>query len=178
MNVMHLKNNIAGRVLLSLGISVVLLYGCSTAVEQPQGNQPPSRLQPAVSPGVSINALMVAWIDHSGHALWDVEQEGRAPKTDADWREVERHATQLVASGTLIALGGTGPADPGWAQSPDWQRYSQELTNAGAAALNATRTRNFEALVTANGQLVEVCENCHKEFKPEVPTEGKTHQPD
>jgi cytochrome c556 len=120
---------------------------------------------------------MVAWVDYSGHELWDVEQEGRAPKTDADWREVERHATQLAASGPLIALGGTGQADPGWAQSPDWQKYSQELTNAGAAALDAARSKNFEALVKANGQLVEVCESCHKAFKPEVPTEGKTHQP-
>jgi len=174
---MYLKNSTTGRLLVFLGMSVVLLYGCSSSVEQPQGNQQTSPLQLTVPPAVSINALMVAWIDHSGHELWDVEQEGRAPRNDADWREVERHATQLAASGSLIALGGTGQADPGWAQLPDWKKYSQELSKAGIAALNAARGRNFEELVTANGQLVAVCESCHKEFKPELPTEGKTHQP-
>jgi hypothetical protein len=28
---------------------------------------------------VSINALMVDWVDHAAHALWNVEQEGQAP---------------------------------------------------------------------------------------------------
>ena len=177
MKVMHLKNSMTGRLLLSLGMGAVLLYGCSTSVEPQQGNQPIGIPQQAVPPAVSINAVMVAWVDHAGHELWDVEQEGRAPKNDADWREVERHATQLAAAGTLIALGGTGQADPGWAQLPDWKKYSQELTNAGTSALNAARIRNFEALVKANGQLVDVCESCHKEFKPELPSEGKTHQP-
>jgi hypothetical protein len=120
---------------------------------------------------------MVAWIDHSGHELWELESEGRAPKTDADWRGAERHATQLAASGTLIALGGTGQADAGWARLPGWKKYSVELTNVGLAARDAARAKNFDALVKANGQLVDLCEGCHKEFKPQLPTEGKSHQP-
>jgi hypothetical protein len=164
---------------LLVGAGALLLYGCNPSVEQPQSTQQTAAPQqfPSVPPAVSVNELMVAWIDHSGHELWDVEQEGRAPKTDASWREVERHATQLAAAGTLIALGGTGQADPGWAQLPDWKKYSRELTNAGITAREAARSKNFEALVKANSQLVEVCESCHKEFKPELPTEGKTHQP-
>jgi len=31
------------------------------------------------------------------------------------------------------------------------------------------------ALVAANRQLVESCEQCHKEFKPALPTEGIVH---
>jgi cytochrome c556 len=118
---------------------------------------------------------MVGLVDHASHTLWDVEKEGRAPKTDADWGELEHHAIQLAAAGPLIALGGTGQADPGWAQSPAWKKYSQELADAGVAALNAVRSKNLEALVKANGQLVDVCERCHKEFKPELPTEGIVH---
>jgi hypothetical protein len=30
-------------------------------------------------------------------------------------------------------------------------------------------------LVAANGQLVQSCEGCHKEFKPELPSEGVVH---
>ena len=182
MVVTHLKDRMTGSFLF-LGMSVVLLYGCNTGVDQQprvkqqQGVRQPGLAPPAVPPAVSINELMVAWIDHAGHELWDVEREGRAPKNDADWREVARHATQMAASGTLIALGGTGTADPGWAQSPEWKRYSQELTDAGVAALNAAHRKNLELLVKANDQLVGVCEGCHREFKPALPTEGKKHQP-
>lgn len=183
MIVTHLEDRMPGRLRLFLGMSLVLLYGCNTSVEQQpgvkqqQGARQPGLTQPAVPPAVSINDLMVAWIDHAGHVLWDVEQEGRAPKNDAEWRDVASHATQLAASGTLIALGGTGTADPGWAESPEWKRYSQDLTDAGVAALNAAYRKNLELLVKANGQLVGVCEGCHREFKPALPTEGKKHQP-
>ena len=161
----------------ALALSVVCISGCSPAPEPPKAAAAEIPRAAAVLPAVSINALMVSWIDHSGHELWDVEQNGRAPKNDADWRNVERHATQLAASGTLVALGGTGQADPGWAQSPDWRKHSQDLTNAGLAALDAAHKKDFEALVKANGQLVDSCESCHKEFKPALPTEGKSHQP-
>jgi len=118
---------------------------------------------------------MVSLVDHAGHALWDVEKPGRAPKTDADWREVEHHATQLAAAGSLIMLGGAGPNDLVWSSTPSWKTRAKAMTDAGAAALDATHAKNFEALVKANGQLVESCEGCHKEFKPDLPSEGITH---
>ena len=40
-------------------------------------------------------------IDNSGHVLWDAEKEAGAPKDNADWLELEDHATQLAAAGTL-----------------------------------------------------------------------------
>jgi cytochrome c556 len=128
-----------------------------------------------VPPVLSVNAVMVGLIDHAGHALWDVEKEGRAPKTDDAWQDLEHHAMQIAAAGSMIALGGTGQADPGWAQLPDWKKHSQELADAGLTALSAARAKNLEALVKANGQLVDVCERCHKEFKPSLPTEGIVH---
>lgn len=170
------KSRLAGKLLCAVAsASFALSYAC-TRVEPQQVAQQIAPA-PVFTPAVSINELMVAWVDHSGHELWDREIEGRAPKTDAEWREVDRHAAQLAAAGTLIALGGTGKADPGWAMLPDWKKYSQELTKTGLAAQAAVRSRSFDSLVKVNGQLVEVCENCHNEFKPELPTEGKTHQP-
>ena len=160
---------------LFIGVSALLVYGCNTSVEQPQAVQQARPQVPAVSSLVSVNALMVALVDHASHELWNVEREGRAPKNDAEWREVEHHAIQLAGSGTLIALGGTGQADPGWAQSPDWKKYAQQLNDAGLAGLSAARGKNLEGLVKANGELVEACESCHKQFKPELPTEGIVH---
>jgi hypothetical protein len=120
---------------------------------------------------------MVTWMDHSAHELWDTEKPGAAPKTDADWRELERHATQLVASGTLISLGGTGELDMEWAQRPTWGTRAQALSHAATSILNAVRARNFEQVVRSNGLLTDSCEGCHDEFKPSLPTEGIVHQP-
>jgi len=44
------------------------------------------------------------------------------------------------------------------------------------AALKASEAMNMEALVAANGQLVDACEGCRKEFKPSLPSEGITHK--
>jgi cytochrome c556 len=49
------------------------------------------------------------------------------------------------------------------------------MSDAGVAALNAAHAKNFDALLDANGQLVESCESCHRQFKPELPSEGLLH---
>lgn len=149
--------------------AVLLVAACNNTVEAPKAKGPP------VAPAISINALMVAQVDHSAHVLWNVEQKGQAPKNDADWREVEHHAIQLAASGSVIALGGTGKRDAEWAANPSWTKRSQELTDSAVAALAAARAKNFDDLVKANGRLVDACEGCHKEFKPDLPTEGIMH---
>jgi hypothetical protein len=161
------------------GAAVLLvLAGCSGPADE--SAQPaaaaPTQSAPAVPPPpVSVNAEMVALVDHAGHALWDVEQEGRAPKTDADWANIEEHATQLAAAGHLIMLGGAGPNDLVWKEETGWREAARAMSDAGVAALNAAHAKNFDALLVANGQLVESCESCHRQFKPELPSEGLLH---
>src|SRR5688500_9554307 len=77
-----------------------LLVASCTAQAPVEQHQPAP--QPATSPAapplrspVSINAEMVTIVDHAGHQLWDAER--RAPKTDADWANIEEHATQVAA---------------------------------------------------------------------------------
>ena len=156
--------------------------GCSTPASVQQQSAPAATtapaatsVPPAVMSPVSINAEMVSVIDHAGHELWSVEQKGKAPKTDADWENLAEHATQLAAAGALVRVAGTGVNDTMWVASPDWQKWARALSDAGMAALKATEGKNAEALVTANGQLVESCEGCHKQFKPSLPSEGITH---
>jgi hypothetical protein len=160
-----------------LGAGALFLSACGPA---PQAAAPPPTAveiaaPTTAKPEVSINEVMVALVDHAGHNLWDVEQEGKAPKSDADWRNVWEHAVQIAAAGPAITVGGTGPNDAGWVKSPSWHTYAQRMSDAGVAARNAATSKNFKALVTANSQLVETCENCHKEFKPDMPTEGIVH---
>ena len=49
------------------------------------------------------------------------------------------------------------------------------MSDAAVAALKAAEGKNLDALVAADGQLVDSCESCHKEFKPELPSEGIVH---
>ena len=169
----------------SLHIALVVIagtwlagVGCSTPapVEQQSATAPPATsAAPAVLSPVSINAAMVSVVDHAGHALWNVERSGNAPKTDAEWETLAEHATQLAAAGALVRVAGTGIDDVMWVASPDWQKWSRAMSDAGVAALKATEGKNLDALVTANGRLVESCEGCHKQFKPGLPSEGITH---
>ncbi len=124
---------------------------------------------------VSINALMVAVVDHSAHEIWDAGNGGTL--TGRDWQEVEQHAIQLAASGTLISLGGTGTADTGWVASPEWQRMAQQLTAGAMAAHEAVQNQDQTALMDAGSAIVATCESCHQTFKPDAPTEGILHVP-
>jgi hypothetical protein len=161
------------------GIVVVagawLTAGCSSPapVEQQKPAQPAAEAPAPIRSPVSINAEMVTFIDHAGHQLWDVER--RAPKTTEDWANVEEHATQIAAAGTLVAVAGSGVHDREWVDTPSWQKWSRAMSDAGLAALKASQEKNLDGLVAANGQLVDACEGCHKEFKPELPSEGIVH---
>lgn len=136
----------------------------------------PAPAAPTVTLNTSYNELMVAWIDNASHVLWDVEKQGFAPKNEADWIEVEDHAIQLAAAGSLIQLPGAGPRDPMWATEEGWKTNAQMLSAAGRTAFAAAQGRNLPALIEANSQLVQTCEGCHKQFKPELPSEGIAHQ--
>ncbi len=154
-----------------------LLLACNSAA-------PPSPTQSAETspiasttamPEISINAVMVGLVDHAAHNLWNVERDGGAPKSDADWANVTEHAVQMAAAGPAITAGGTGATDAVWVKTPAWREHAQRMSDAGVAALKAANDKNFDALVEANGQLVATCEACHKEFKPSLPTEGIVH---
>lgn len=163
------------RLLIAGAIGVSASCGTGAPPALPQGTQDLSSA-PVPTPRTSVNQLMVTMIDNSGHVLWDTEKEGFAPKDEADWLEVEDHATQLVAAGTLLQLGGTGQADNGWIRQVGWKENSELMGDAALAALAAAKQRDLGALAKANGTLVDSCESCHKAFKPDAPTEGLVHQ--
>lgn len=163
---------------LSCALGVCLFSGCAAPAERsPQSTQRDNTTSsaPAIQSPVSINAEMVRVVDHAAHQLWNVEKDGMAPKSDADWESIVEHATQIAAAGALIRLEGTGPNDRTFVQQADWQKFAAAVSSAGLAALNAAESKNFQMLVTANGVLVDACEGCHKRFKPAIPSEGITH---
>ncbi len=123
----------------------------------------------------SINALMVALVDHAAHEIWEAASAERL--TGRDWQNVEQHATQLVASGALLSLPGTGPKDPEWVATSTWQGWARKLTDGGLAALAAVEKSDQRALHVAGEAIVDACFGCHEAFKPDAPTEGLMHVP-
>ena len=64
------------RVGMLFGVSVFLVSGCGgSEPKQAVQQTPPPAPMPVVKPAVSINALMVALVDHAGHVLWNIERD-------------------------------------------------------------------------------------------------------
>jgi uncharacterized caspase-like protein len=125
---------------------------------------------------ISINALMVGMVDDVAHDIWEGGNKS-ATLTGREWQVISEHAIQLQAAATLVSLGGTGQADKGWVASAAWQDWSRKLKDAGVSVKRAVDTKNQMALRTAGDALVDTCEGCHKQFKPDLPTEGILHIP-
>jgi hypothetical protein len=130
---------------------------------------------PTIKLPVSINAIMVALVDHASEPLW--VDAYVAPTTEERWKEAEYNAYQVAVGGKLIMLEGTGPNDAAWIADPAWKSIADEMSAAGMEALAATQARNAAALNQAGDRLVAACEDCHKKFKPDLPTMGLYKSP-
>ena len=148
----------------------------ATAVEAPPAAAPaPIAAAPAITLPVSINAVMVALVDHASEPLWlDAYQ---APATDDRWREAEYNAYQMAVAGKLIQLAGTGPNDADWAADPEWKTMADEMSAAGMDALRSAQAKDVATLNTAGDRLVASCEACHKKFKPDLTSMGLYKSP-
>lgn len=163
------------------------LLGLATACSPP-ATQTPAAEAPTAAPAevaatprpvtlpISLNAVMVALVDHASEPLWLDAYE--PPTTEAGWREAEHHAYQMAVGGKLIQLAGTGPNDATWVADANWIRMADEMSAAGMDALAATRARNVALLNTAGDRLVAACEACHTEYKLGLPSMGIYKSPD
>ena len=125
---------------------------------------------------VSLNAVMVALVDHASEPLWLDAYE--PPTTEAGWRAAEHHAYQMAVGGKLIQLAGTGPNDEAWVAEQKWITMSDEMSAAGMDALAAAKARNVALLNAAGDRLVASCESCHIEYKLGLPSMGIYKAPD
>lgn len=155
--------------------SALLLSACSQA-PAPEPAAPAADASasassaPPIKPAISFNVLMVKFVDQAADPVWTAAVE--PPKTDADWETVEYHATQLAVTGTLMRVGGTGPKDMEWTNSPGWASFTDKMTEGALAAVQAAKNKDLAALQKAGDDIVLNCEGCHREFKLDLPTEG------
>ena len=60
--------------------------------------------------------------------------------------------------------------DEQWTSSPSWVSFPNQLSAAGERAANAARSRDMQLVARSGDEIVEICEGCHREFKPDLPT--------
>lgn len=154
----------------------LLLAGCA-APQQEAEAQPEA---PPFQSAVSINEVMVGVIDHNAHILWNTSLEEYAPKNDHDWHELEHAAITLASAGNMILIPCCGANDANWVADPDWQRYTQQQTDAALRILEAVENRDLNTIEVAGGEIVDACTGCHQQFKPDLPgiVAGPEEQPE
>ena len=138
-----------------LALSAAALLG-ACAPREPETAAATEPAQVAVAPTiklpVSINATMVALVDHASEPLW--VDAYVAPTSEARWREAQYNAYQLAIAGKLIQLEGTGPNDAVWAADPAWRSIADELSAAGMDALSAAKATDAALLDKAGSRIV------------------------
>lgn len=164
------------------GVAILLVVGCGRQ-PVPSGPVPtPTPASPVAELPVSLNALMVGLVDHASDPLFAVgnairnEHPEKSPKTDADWLDVEYHAYQMIVSGRIMQIPGTGPMDRQWTADPRWKPMADALTDVGSQMLQKAQAKNPEGFAELGDSLVEACEGCHRAFKPELPTMRILHK--
>ena len=152
--------------------SAIILCFTMAACSAPEQAEAPPAPEPQVIERlpVSLNEVMVALVNQAADPIWIAAWHN--PQTDKEWRELERRALQLELGGALLAVPGTGPTDGQWTSDPRWQAWSNQLTDVGVFARDAITRRDLELISKAGDDLVEICEGCHIDFKPDLPTGG------
>jgi hypothetical protein len=170
-----------GLFLVSAGL-FAMATACAPPVNQAPAAEAPGPAEAAAAVArpitlpVSLNAVMVALVDHASEPLWLDAYE--PPTTEEGWRAAEHHAYQMAVGGKLIQLAGTGPNDATWVADADWIRMADEMSAAGMDALAAAKARNVALLEAAGDRLVAACESCHVEYKLGLPSMGIYKSPD
>ena len=154
---------------------ITLMLGAIIATSDAGASEPTTTDREFIEMQTSLNAIMVAMVDWAAHEVWEA---GYAETmTGRNWLTAKQYALELLASGTLVSLGGTGRADMEWVKSPAWQEWTSQMIAESAEALRAIEAQDQARLLAAGERLVETCEGCHAAFKPNIPTEGIMHVP-
>ena len=113
---------------------------------------------PPFLPVATISQIMVGITLPYSDALLYIERD--PPKSDSDWDALEMKALMLAESGNLLMMEGRAK------NRGQWMKDARMLVEAGAAAVKATRSKNLQAVLALNDQIVTSCITCHTQFRP------------
>jgi hypothetical protein len=139
----------------------------------------------------TIKDIMDSMVEPSADAIFEsvaeiADEHGisqKAPQTAEEWKEVRRHAVQLLEAPNLLVMPGRKAARPGErSENPEvelqpdqiqalldrdpalFRTRARALQQAALAAVQAIDDRNAKALFDAAGALDKACENCHLQY--------------
>jgi hypothetical protein len=114
----------------------------------------------------TMSDLMVHMIYPTSDAIFYVTS--RAPKTDAEWADLQAKTLTLAESANLLMM-------PGRARDQDrWMKDAKLMLDVGNAAFKAAKAKDLTALEALSDQLYESCVTCHKNYRPDY---GKPKPP-
>ena len=82
------------------------------------------------------------------------------------WQAVELSGLALAEAANLLMiprLCGNGRSAP--VQDADWQRWVQEVRDAGMVAYAAAQTQSQDAILDAAGAVSDSCLHCHRQYR-------------
>jgi lipocalin-like protein len=121
----------------------------------------------APQPVGTMSDLMVKIIYPASDAIFYITT--RAPKTEAEWVELQGKALAVAESANLLMM-------PGRARDQDrWMQDAKLMLDAGRAAFRAARAKDMAALEAVNDELYTSCTSCHQHYRPNY---GRRPAPD
>ena len=138
-------------ILFSIPVGLCSIFGCGDAPGPP------------FKPQASVKELMVSIVDPAADVVWDsvgtvISEEGVDewyPKTDEEWAAVQNGAITIMESGNLLMIGDRA-RDNG-----AWMDLSRAMIDAGAAALEAAKAKDPDAVFAVGEQIYNACDRCH-----------------
>jgi hypothetical protein len=148
------------------------------AAAAPPAERPvPEELQDAVARAAAIKGaaplpigtmseLMIDLIYPTSDAILYISS--RTPTNDVEWNELRAKALILAESANLLMT------PPRAMDNGRWMQDAQLMLDAGAAAFEAAKNRDLEALENLNQAVYESCVVCHFHYRPDY---GKPKTP-
>ena len=115
-------------------------------------------LQTAPPPAKTMSELMIDPIYPSSDAIFYIAT--RTPANDAEWRALEAKTTALADAAKAL----TGPMY--FRDRARWMDDAKLMIDVSAAASDAAKRRDVNALVELNDALYTSCVQCHQHYRP------------
>jgi hypothetical protein len=112
---------------------------------------------PEYQPVGNMSQLMVNIIYPASDAIFYIDR--KPPSSDREWNDLANQALILAESGNLLLM-------PGRARDKtNWTKDAKLLIGAGAAAYQAAKAKDVEAVRAVNDALYAACVTCHAQYR-------------
>jgi len=172
------------RIVLTLPAMLVALGLCLPAQTDSKGAESPKPATAAMQVRSDLNQLMRGVLYPAANVVFSAQIDnpgdvkfvpGKDPSMATDplvstfggWQAVENAALALTESANLLLIPGRNCANgvPVPMNNPDWQKFVQELRDAGMKAYKAAQSKDLDKMVEVADTLSTACAGCHRKWR-------------